>query len=117
MSKSAGKCHYVSSRPGRLHALIMRPKAGFVVDHINHDTLDKRRENLRVVHPRDNALNRGVLAKNNTTGFTGVYKHKYGYMPQIGIGGKTVPLGICKTIREAIVKRSMVLSEISGCHI
>jgi len=41
------------------------------VDHINHDTLDNRRENIRVCNRSENQMNR-TLQKNNSTGFKGV---------------------------------------------
>ena len=41
-----------------LHREIMNPDDGMVVDHINGDGLDNRRENLRIVTHQQNALNR-----------------------------------------------------------
>lgn len=50
----------------------MNPSKGMVVDHINHDTLDNRRENLRVVTTSQNQLNRGKGNKGNRTKIQGV---------------------------------------------
>lgn len=44
-------------RSERMHRLIMNPPVGMVVDHINGDKLDNRRENLRVVSQSVNARN------------------------------------------------------------
>jgi hypothetical protein len=65
----------LGANPARLISLsrfIMNPPAGLVVDHINGDRLDNRRENLRIANHRQNALN--VKARNNT-GFAGVSVH------------------------------------------
>lgn len=40
-----------------LHRFIMNCPAGMVVDHINHDTLDNRKSNLRIVTPYENSQN------------------------------------------------------------
>ena len=57
----------------KLHRLVMDLKRddGKIVDHINHDKLDNRRENLRVVSHSVNIFNIGVRRKNKT-GCTGV---------------------------------------------
>lgn len=41
-----------------MHRLIMRAAVGTIIDHINGDGLDNRRENLRFVTAQENALNR-----------------------------------------------------------
>ena len=46
-----------NDRAGLMHRLITNPPDNMVVDHINHDTLDNRRSNLRVVTQRCNSWN------------------------------------------------------------
>jgi hypothetical protein len=41
-----------------MHRLIMKPPTNMEIDHINHDTLDNRRSNLKIVTTRENGNNR-----------------------------------------------------------
>lgn len=43
----------------RLHRYLMNCPKDLVVDHINHNTLDNRKSNLRICTARENSLNRG----------------------------------------------------------
>ena len=71
-------------------------------DHINHDTLDNRRTNLRIATREENMRNRKTN-KNNTTGFKGVSFHpKVGrYRAGIRLKGKLVYLGWADTPEAA----------------
>lgn len=74
----------------RMHRLVVGAKmSDLVVDHINGDTLDNRRCNLRICSPAENAWNRR-LNSNNTTGYKGVYfkKSRGMYFARIVKGGK-----------------------------
>jgi hypothetical protein len=48
---------------------------GSVIDHINGNTLDNRKSNLRIITQQQNLLNKG-RAKNTKSPFKGVYKDK-----------------------------------------
>lgn len=64
------------SRKGlRLHRVIMNCPPGKVVDHINRDTLDNRKENLRICSVSQNTVNSKVQS-NNTSGYKGVSFNK-----------------------------------------
>ena len=67
---------YAAAHPGKttvyMHRLIMAAPRGRQVDHINHDTLDNRRENLRIVTNRQNNENRNGAYKNSKSGIRGV---------------------------------------------
>lgn len=60
-----------------MHTLLMNPGPGLVVDHINGNSLDNRRANLRVVTPAQNSMNQWKKGK---AGATSIYK---------GVGWKT----------------------------
>jgi hypothetical protein len=76
----------------------MNPEYGFFVDHINGDTLDNRRENLRVCTRKENNQNcnkRGTLPKSKYKGV--VWVKKVGkWKAQIKSDKKTIYLGYFK---------------------
>jgi hypothetical protein len=62
---------YAVCKLGLLHRLIAKPKNGLIVDHINRNRLDDRRENLRCIPKSSNGYNRN-RPSNNTSGVVGV---------------------------------------------
>lgn len=54
-----------------MHRVIMQVEDGLFVDHINHETLDNRKRNLRKCTRSQNYMNEG-LRYNNTSGVRGV---------------------------------------------
>ena len=78
------------------------------VDHISHDTKDNRKQNLRLVTPSQNGMNK-IIQSNNTTGVTGVYFHKPSEMwcAYIKINGKQYR-EYAHTKEEAIKKRKQL---------
>ena len=74
----SGRTWYAAHKPWKsahvfFHNLVMPPTDWLMVDHINRDGLDCRRENLRLVTKAQNMRNRRIN-KNNTSGFKGVTK-------------------------------------------
>jgi hypothetical protein len=57
-----------------LHRLIIKAKKGEIVDHVNGDTLDNRKSNLRIVTPTQNNFNQKISCRNKH-GFRGIYLH------------------------------------------
>jgi len=80
---------------------ILKAKKGEIVDHINRDKSDNRRENLRLVSKSLNCYNREV---ENELG-RGIYFDSWGnrYRACISHKGKTIKLGSSKDI--SVVKR------------
>jgi hypothetical protein len=62
---------YVLGHPVRMQRLILNPSAHLEVDHINGDTLDNRKANLRICTHAENLLNANVVGK---CGYKGVYE-------------------------------------------
>lgn len=77
-----------------LHRLIMGFPDGMNIDHINHNTFDNKKSNLRVVTTSQNAMNH-ILSARNTSGTTGVVwmKNRNNWKAEIKINGETIYLG------------------------
>jgi hypothetical protein len=88
------------------HLIVGKPQPRFVVDHINRDALDNRRENLRFVSQRVNATNKQKQS-NNTSGHVGVCyeKRRKKWFAQIVHNKSNKFLGYYATQEEAIVAR------------
>ena len=84
-----------------LARLIVNPLPGFEADHINGNSLDNRRENLRALPGWLNRLHLVKLQPNNISGFRGVSKDGSRYRARIGIQGTKVHLGVFATPEEA----------------
>jgi hypothetical protein len=89
----------------KLHRWILGvTKSSDFVDHINHDTLNNRRSNLRVVDCSFNTLNRkGADSKNHSSGYLGVTyeKNRAKWKAYLNIQGRHYNLGRYLTKEEA----------------
>lgn len=85
-----------------LHRYIMNCPKGKYVDHINHNTLDNRKENLRITTNANNLRN-GEIRVNNKTGVKGVYfdNKRNKYVANIKVNYKGIFLGRFDTLEEA----------------
>ena len=88
------------------HEVVGFPKKGNVVDHINGDGLDNRKENLRIVSHRENIGNnkrkRLGLAKSKYVGVTLEKKNlKKPWKAQARINGISKHIGLFSTEEEA----------------
>jgi len=83
-----------------LHRFIINAPAGVEVDHVNLNTLDNRKCNLRICTRTQNMHNR-FKYKNNSSGYKGVCKDHNSWRATIVIENKKVYLGNFKTKEEA----------------
>lgn len=99
--ESYGKYVVDSDRKIRLHRFLLDVEKHLVVDHINGDTLDNRKSNLRVISRRDNNKNM-KLNKNNTSGHKGVRPVDGKWVATIHANNVKYHLGYFYTKSEAI---------------
>jgi len=87
--------HDENNKTKRLHRLIMDTPEGLVTDHINHNTLDNRRCNLRNVSNRENGSNLKRKSECSSQ-YVGVTWNKRArkWLAHIKINGKTKHLGL-----------------------
>lgn len=83
-----------------LHRYILDAKDDEVVDHINGNTLDNRKENLRLCQRIENARNRKIN-KTSTTGYKGISPCYNGFRARIWDGHKRIHLGVFPNEVEA----------------
>lgn len=89
-----------------LHRMIMSASDGQVVDHINHNTADNRRGNLRKGTQMQNMMN-AKMKSNNTSGTTGVWldKRTGKWIAEIKIDKRKINLGHFLKKEDAIQTR------------
>ena len=98
-----------------MHQAIMGKPNRKQIDHINHDTLDNRKTNLRICTTQQNNMNQ-KLNKNNTSGFKGVFWSKGAkkWQAQIMKNGKFVHLGLFNNIKIAAQSYDNAARELFG---
>lgn len=89
---------------GSMHRVIMGLVKGDPrhVDHRNHNTLDNRKENLRVATRQQNMSNQRMHSRNKT-GLKGIYWHERDkvWRAKIGVNRKSIWLGDFKSPEAA----------------
>lgn len=81
---------------------------GVAIDHINHNKIDNRLENLRLVTDEENRRNCPLL-KSNKSGFSGVhwYPHLKKWRSVINVNRKTIHLGYFNQKEDAVRARQL----------
>lgn len=82
-----------------MHRLIMQPAKAEHVDHINNNSLDNRRSNLRLCNNFQNSKNQYI--RPSKSGFKGVQQQNNRYIAKLTYNYKPVYLGSYPTSHEA----------------
>lgn len=102
-----------------IHRLVMNEPTNSQIDHINHDILDARKANLRIVNHKQNHENL-KLCKRNTSGYRGVSKTKNGrWYACVMNNYKSISCGEFDTPEEAniaVINKRKELGFISNDH-
>lgn len=105
----ATRSKHVQLEPGKrkqvaiqMHQMLMPPPVGFVVDHINGNSLDNRKSNLRICKQKQNVWNRKSV-KGSASKYKGVdwYAASGSWRAYIKIDGKQKHLGCYKNEDDA----------------
>lgn len=98
-----------------MHREVMGDPRGMDIDHKNHDTLDNRKSNLRVVTRSQNVMNQR-LRSDNRSGVTGVcwYPANRKWGAHIRINGKRTHLGLFEILENAVAARISKERELFG---
>lgn len=94
---------YTKNKTLRMHKLFVDSQ---YVDHINSNTSDNRKSNLRAATKSQNGMNRD-LQSNNTSGAVGVYWHKQinKWVAYITINSEYIYLGSFSNFEDAVKAR------------
>ena len=104
---SPKKFYYaVNGKKGLLHRFICGTPKGYVTDHIDLDTMNNRKKNLRTVTRSQNSMNR-EMQLNNKSGHNGViWVERFSkWMAHIRKSGVQTNLGYYEDINEAVKVR------------
>lgn len=98
-----------------MHRAILCAESHMQVDHINHDTLNNKKENLRLCTSSQNNANHRQQS-NNTSGFKGVSwdKRRHKWLAQISVNTKRRNLGRYSNITDAILAYDTAAVDANG---
>lgn len=98
-----------------LHQYIMGVNEGTIIDHINRNPKDCRRNNMRKCTQRDNVKNKGLYS-NNMSGYNGVHfdKKSNKWISYINCNNKRIYLGRFNNKTDAINSRLLAEKQYFG---
>lgn len=103
---------YVNGRAVTMHRLLMKPRKGYVVDHIDGNGLNNRRCNLRVCTPTQNLANKAP--RGGSSHFVGVYRRRDKWIAHVTRRGKCHYVGLFDDEIEAAKARDRKAYELHG---
>jgi hypothetical protein len=96
-----------------MHRLLMKTPAGMLTDHIDNDSLNNQKCNLRICSKGENQRNSNRPIT-NTSGYKGVYFHQNKYMAAISLNNRFKYIGIFDTPLDAALAYDNKAREIYG---
>jgi len=107
-------CTLIKNKRVRLHTLVIGKVKNKIIDHIDGNRPDCRKENLRFVTHHQNSLNK-TSKPNTTSGIRGVTLNKSGkWASKINYKGEVYRLGTYKNLEDAIYVRLTKEKELFG---
>lgn len=103
-----GRLYVKNTRVGYMHRYLKQPGQGYVVDHMDHNTLNNRRNNLKTCTTAENNANRSDASLH----VAGVYPSGKKYRVAIRKGQKYYFSCTRETLDEAIQTRLMAEIEL-----
>lgn len=102
--------NYINRKTLRLHRFLMNCPKDLQVDHVNRNTLDNRKCNLKVCTLQENLNNKGEY-KNNTSGYKNIHYSKANktFVCEIKRNNKMVFYKTCKNLEELVKLRDKFL--------
>jgi hypothetical protein len=97
-----------------MHREVMRTPKNLDCDHIHHNTLDNRKENLRNVTSSQNSMNRRGAQANNVLGERCISHAGGGFRVQVYAGCKRVYGKTFRSLETAILARDAAIAEFHG---
>ncbi len=94
-----------------MHRLLLDAPRALHVDHRNHNGLDNRRANLRLVTRAQNEQNRRGAASHSQTGVRNVGLWHRGYRVRIQVNGQRIEIGRYRTLAQAAAAAAAARAE------